>query len=352
MTYALPSATAASTREDRPIFVVGFQRSGTTLLQALLGAHPRIAAPPETYFFFRVYHLRDFWGDLHDDARLRRVVHETLNPVPPLLADSGFDEADLFERLKASDRTYRAVFNSMMADFAERHGKQRWSDKTPGQPATDAWELFPEAQIVHIVRDPRDVVASSAAMPWEQEDPAAIARRYLRFTLDNVGAGTARGPAQYMRVRYEDLCREPDATLRLVCSFLDEQYDPAMLLDPSRRQATIATAAAPWQRRALDAVAPAPRGAWQDRFGAADRARVSAIVAPMLAPYGYRSTRAAARLAGSALNAASAPARLLASGRATVTARRTLREPEQRYAAVRRFQEEGARRVWTAPHDT
>ena len=39
--------------QDRPIFVVGYQRSGTTLLQALLGAHHRIAGPPETHFIFR-----------------------------------------------------------------------------------------------------------------------------------------------------------------------------------------------------------------------------------------------------------------------------------------------------------
>src|SRR5579884_827441 len=70
-----------------PIFVVGFQRSGTTLLQALLGAHPRIASPPETYFITRIYHLRDYWGDLRDAARLRRVVEETVHPPIPLLAD-------------------------------------------------------------------------------------------------------------------------------------------------------------------------------------------------------------------------------------------------------------------------
>ena len=55
---------------ERPIFVVGFQRSGTTLLQSLLGAHPRIAAPPEVHFFFRIYGLRDYWGSRNFLLRL------------------------------------------------------------------------------------------------------------------------------------------------------------------------------------------------------------------------------------------------------------------------------------------
>ena len=69
---------------NRPIFVVGFQRSGTTLLQSLLGAHPRIAAPPEMHFVFRVAALADYFGDLADDDNLARALHETINPHVPI----------------------------------------------------------------------------------------------------------------------------------------------------------------------------------------------------------------------------------------------------------------------------
>jgi hypothetical protein len=62
-----------------PIFVVGHQRSGTTLLQALLGSHPNIASPPETYFVSRIADLADCYGNLGDDENLRRALHDTLN---------------------------------------------------------------------------------------------------------------------------------------------------------------------------------------------------------------------------------------------------------------------------------
>jgi hypothetical protein len=96
-------------RPERPIFVVGFQRSGTTLLQALLGAHPRIAAPPEVHFFQRIHALATVWGDLSEDASLRRVVEALLNPPVPLYDEAGFDADRLFESLKDGPRTYRAV---------------------------------------------------------------------------------------------------------------------------------------------------------------------------------------------------------------------------------------------------
>lgn len=63
-----------------------------------------------------------------------------------------------------------------MSDFTARAGKQRWSEKSAGQPIDAALGLFPNAQVVHILRDPRDVVASSLATPWTDPDPTLIAR--------------------------------------------------------------------------------------------------------------------------------------------------------------------------------
>src|SRR5881628_2752506 len=92
---------------ERPIFVVGFGRSGTTLLQSLLGAHPRIAAPPEMHFARRIVQFQDYWGDLADDAVLRTVVAKTLDL--PALAKSGFDLDRVYERAQRGPRTYAGV---------------------------------------------------------------------------------------------------------------------------------------------------------------------------------------------------------------------------------------------------
>ena len=276
---------------ERPIFVVGFQRSGTTLIQALLGAHPRIASPPETHFIFRIASLRDYYGDLADDGNLRRVLHDTVHPPVPLFDDCGFDTDALFDRARSGPRTYAAALDTVMADFARRQQKDRWCEKTPGQLAAEVFDLCPSAQVVHIVRDPRDVVASSLETPWTRGDAAAVARHWRQFTLSNVRGGRVRGPGSMLQIHYEDLTSDPEPVLRVVCAFLGEDYVPEMLSDPGRRRPTVAAAVAPWQGRALEPVSPNSQGTWRSRLGRLDRIRVAGIVADMLGPLGYEPAR-------------------------------------------------------------
>jgi len=290
--------------DDRPIFVVGFQRSGTTLLQALLGSHSRIAAPPETYFIFRIADFADYYGDLQEDVNLRRALHDLLNPPLPLFDECGFDEERLFERARAGDRTYPSLFDTMMRDYAERMSKVRWSDKTPGQPAGRVLDLFPDAQIVHILRDPRDVIASSLETPWTKANAAKLAEEWRRFTLENIAVGRASGEGSYMEVRYEELTRDPDGVLRAICAFLGEVYDPEMTTDRSRRKGTVASVVAPWQARALDAIAPSREGGWRDRLSRLDRARIAAILSPEIASLRYQPFPPADALAGRCLRVA------------------------------------------------
>ena len=235
---------------DRPIFVVGFQRSGTTLLQALLGSHSAIAAPPEPHYGFRVQLRARTWeGELTDDAVLARAVHTALHPPVPLLADAGFDEDRILARAAAGPRTHAGVLDAILRDAVEAQGARRWSEKSPGQPAGAALGWFPDAQLVHIVRDPRDTVASNVGGPvGRARTRGSSLHRWRRFTLDTLRVGARVGPAQYLRIRYEDLVADPDATMRVVFAFLGEDPEDADLDDPAQRRPTLAAVAAPHQR--------------------------------------------------------------------------------------------------------
>ena len=90
---------------DLPIFVIGFQRSGTTLLQSLLGAHPRIAAPPETHYIARVAHLADYFGD---DALTEREI-DVLRHVA-----GGNRNRDIAEQLFISEETVKVHVKHIM----------------------------------------------------------------------------------------------------------------------------------------------------------------------------------------------------------------------------------------------
>jgi LPS sulfotransferase NodH len=325
---------------ERPIFVIGHQRSGTTLLQSLLGAHSRIAAPPELYFIYRVAHHAEYFGELTDDGNLRRALREALDAPLDILAACGWEFDTLLERARQGPRTYRGLFEALMGDFAERQGKVRWSEKSPGQTLGEAYALVPDAQFVHIVRDPRDVVASSVRAPMTEPDVTAIARGWRDFTLRNVRRGFVIGPAQYLQLRYEDLTRDPAAVLRIVCAFLGEDYEPAMLEDPSLRRVTVPEIAKGWQGGALESVRATGEGRWRTRLGRRDQWRVHAVVGPLLAALGYEPPGLRERLPALPLAAAESAQRVLARRRRPPAA-----TPAERYRLAREFIDSRVRMV-------
>ncbi len=288
-----------------PIFVLGSQRSGTTLLQAVLGAHSRIAAAPELHYWFRVASLGPAWGDLRDPGVLRRVVHETLHPVVPLWADVDVDEEAVLARLRGTTPTFAAVLRATMDEVAHRAGKPRWSEKSPGQPLRPLADMFDDARFVHLVRDPWAVVASNLATPWGTGDARSLARRWRQYNLTTARVGHGLGPARYLQVRYEDLCEAPETTVARVCRFLDEPFEPAMVAGGRDAADVHSPIAQAWQRGVGDRVG-SPVGT--HRLSRVDRARVAAVVGATGELLGYPRARRRTRAAGHVANLLLLPA--------------------------------------------
>src|SRR4051794_11088596 len=155
------------------------------------------------HFFRRIADHAGYWGDLDDDETLRRVVDAAL--AQPLLVNSGFDNDAVFARARVGPRTYAGVLDAVLSDFMEREGKSRWSEKTPGQDVRTIWAHFPDAQVVHIVRDPREAIPSSVAKLGAYGDAIAATYGWRVFTRDVLEHGPPRAPRNYLRIRYEDL---------------------------------------------------------------------------------------------------------------------------------------------------
>jgi hypothetical protein len=323
--------SAGTSATDAPIFVVGFPRSGTTLIQSLIGAHPRIAAPPEMHYFTRVVWHRNYWGDLTDDRDLRRVVAAAVDT--PRLANCGFDLDRIVARARSGPRTLGGVLDAVMTDFADREGKQRWCEKTPLQSARLIWRELPDAQVVHVIRDPRESLASGFELSGGF-DPAFTARGWRRFTIGNLEAGADKGPAQYLRIRYEDLAQDPQAVLRQVFAFLGEEFDGGVLTDPGRRRSVLTATVVPWQARVLEPIRM-PESNWRKRLSRAQRARILAIVGDVLPGLGYGEARPLTIRAGTVLNAVLAPRDMVFRYRYGRAMKR-LRSPEDRYQRAMR----------------
>src|SRR5882762_1496251 len=84
---------------DRPIFILGCPRSGTTLLQLMLHAHPRIAVPPETRFVLTTYEARNSYGNLHEEQNRRALAASIVRQQQTLFYDLELDADAVFEEI-------------------------------------------------------------------------------------------------------------------------------------------------------------------------------------------------------------------------------------------------------------
>lgn len=227
--------------DERPVFVVGLGRSGTTMLRLMLHRGPDLAMLSETWFGPRVWE--------------RRWSHPIVDPVEPFrsrLLDTFVELLGKHDDFPIDFDAYRRRVLAAPADlaellvqlgrvWAEREGKPRWGEKTPVH--LDHVEvlgrMFPGATFCVLVRDPRDVSASLVDAPFAAStDPVsfAVAWRRAQERLDALTEGQAERhladdgiDAHVLRVRYEDLVDDPEHQLRRICAAAGLAWDPAMV---------------------------------------------------------------------------------------------------------------------------
>jgi hypothetical protein len=277
--------TTAAGASDEPILLVGAPRSGTTLLRALLNRHPRIGLCDESYFHFWIGRRERLFGDLADARNRARAVDRYLELRR--IRRLGFDLAALRRHLIDHATSAATLFLELMRFCAAAAGKVRFGDKTPHHAlvARELLRWFPRARLIHLVRDPRDVVESLRRMPWSSGSLVSDARLW-RDCVDGV---ERCGPQAALAVRFETLVERPEAELRRVCEFIGEEFRPAMVAP-----GPTATSDRGWFERAQGAIDPARAGRWRTELSRRDVALVEWTAGERLARHGYASAEPAA----------------------------------------------------------
>lgn len=227
-------------------FVVGCSRSGTTLLQHMLDAHPQIGVIPETRWFVRWYEKHS--SLLPDDfvtpefASLLAGSHRLFRDV-----DLALSEHEL-RKLAGSGRDvrYQDLVRFLFRRYGEVRGKPVVGNKTPGyvRRLQALHTLWPEAKFVHIIRDGREVSLSFIEKRAKKgrvgnpagrfatwvEDPMTTSALWWEWNV-RLGreAGRAIGPEQYHELRYEALVGDAETECVAICDFLGVPFDGAML---------------------------------------------------------------------------------------------------------------------------
>lgn len=275
------------TEPQRPIFIVGCPRSGTTLLQLMLHSHPRIAIPPETRFLMDTYDRRRRFGDLTDPANRLALARSIVKPKKTLFADLGLDPQQVTDEIVAGPPTVGSALGIVFRAYAGRFGKPRWGDKRPGyfQQIPALMRLFPNAQVVHLIRDGRDCAASLKEMKWYKHDVYHALATWVESIDAGQRARKSLGPDAYYSLYYERLVADPKGQLAALCEFLGEAFDPAMC-EP-RTVAHVVPARKTWHADVRDALTTARIGMWRSRLADQEILLCEAVAGDRLRAHGY-----------------------------------------------------------------
>ncbi len=243
--------------KNSPVFLVGAERSGTTLLRLMLDSHPDIAFGEEFEYVVDQIDGSDFPDitEFHEYLHTNRVFQNSGFEIDPKLGYQALVES--FLNIRHKNKGSEFVGATVHFDF----------EKLP--------LIFPDAKYVHIVRDPRDVAASVMNMGWafRAEDgvlPWIDAHRswgLLKSTLDE---------GRWISIRYEDLISNHVATLKGVCDFIGVEYTEQMYSYSTETD--------------YDIPDPTIGSRWEDTMSAEDAAAIDRATIRLLGQYGYEES--------------------------------------------------------------
>jgi hypothetical protein len=215
--------------QNSPFFIFGCPRSGTSLLRTMLGMHPNLAIPNESHLYSSIYPIVERYGDLSHPSTRARLVAEILRtdhigrwrPAP--------SESETLQAITRHD--FHGIVDGLLRAWASSQGKSRWGEKTPQH--TLYWRTilpeFPRVQVIHLIRDGRDVALSYKKAFFGPKHVYPLARRWQQYLAAAEEARAFLGDKAFLQVRYEDLLAAPKEELQRICKFLGEEFAPIML---------------------------------------------------------------------------------------------------------------------------
>jgi len=237
-----------------PIFIIGNSRSGTTMMGRILGNHDAVFTLHELHFFEQLWSPKDRDRSLSWDEAMRLAARLFCIQHDGYLTQGNTnrfsDEAEtLITSIQTSTLTSAVIFEGFLHFQAVRNGKRIACEHTPGNIfyIGEILTLYPEARMINMIRDPRDVLLSqkrkwkrrflgAKTIPlkevfraWINYNPVTISK--LWNASINAADSYTTEPRLYS-LRFEDLLAEPEETVRRICDFLGLAFRDNLLEVP------------------------------------------------------------------------------------------------------------------------
>jgi hypothetical protein len=218
-----------------PVFVVGCDRSGTSLLTLILNQSPDLKMIFEAGFLPRLEARSSDYGDFATPRQRWYFIRD----IQLEEATSRTFAFEKFEKLSAQEAEaalrdvaptdYQGAARALYSAAARKEGKERWGEKMPRYITQVEWlaTTFPDSHIVHIIRDPRDVAASMCRAGFEESLHDA-AERWAARVSEGRRQGRVVGKGRYHEIQYEKLLQNPTETVQSLADGLGIAFDSEM----------------------------------------------------------------------------------------------------------------------------
>lgn len=271
---------------DKPVFIIGCPRSGTTLLYDMLLSSGKFAIyRAESDVFFR---LAPAFGNLKSAANRRRLVDAWLGS--DYFGRTGLSSREVRGKLLSECRNPGDFLRIVMEAIARKQGVRRWADNTPFHLhyIDEIKKTIPNAQFVHIIRDGRDVAMSLNRLgwpphfPWDTKHRLQISGLRWKWLVSHARKSGRKLGADYLEVRYEELVGCPRNALSRLSEFIGEELDYSYI-----------------QRKAIGTVAKPNSsfpyagglrsvGRWKS-LSCEEAVQLDTVLSPLLQELGYKS---------------------------------------------------------------
>lgn len=224
-----PVGTTASTKA--PVFIVACPRSGTRLLYHMLLSTGAFAQFRTEMNVFNL--LVPIFGDLGVAKNRRRMIKEWLQSKAFTL--SGLEARQIEAKVMAECKSGGDFLRIVLEEICRQQNVDRWADSTPTNllHIRDIMTAFPDALVIHIIRDGRDVALSLdrlgwlRPLPWDRDKSLMVAGLYWKWIIERGRELVRANKPNYLEIYFEDLVNKPDAVVAQVGDFIGCPMDYA-----------------------------------------------------------------------------------------------------------------------------
>lgn len=259
---------------NTPILIGGSGSTGSTLLAAMLNRHPQVHCGDELSLLNKPLLYRNW-------PRFRQHVDRWLERGLPTdgyflyfrclpYRDRGVSAAAIAELVRQSDGP-RSFLDALQRRCLREAGKTIWAEQTPSNCYcwADLLRLYPDARLLHPIRDGRDVVCSLRRRGFGAFEATSM------WLYNTACAWSHRNSARYVEYHYEDLARWPEMVLRKLCRACGIEFDRAML--QGQPSDALPQPASAWNSTPAQPVSTRSVGRWKQDLSLEDYATFCSV---------------------------------------------------------------------------